>query len=106
MKFKKTSEADPAKAFIEAAAEPMVQQRIGTSQHQVIHPWDSLDPKYRDKRIAGVNLRLTETELSKLQYIKTHTNKSIQAFIMGVLTPVINEEIEKIDAELMGGKNI
>ena len=71
----------------------------------ISHPWDAfVDPKHKDRKSFGVNLRLTETELSKLQYIKTHTNKSIQAFIMEVLLPVINEEIEKIDVKLMGGE--
>ncbi len=86
MSFKPTPKIDPATAFIEAA-EPEKRDRL---------PWEDLDPKYKDKRIAGVNLRLTETELCKLQYIKTHTNKSIQSFIMEALMPVINEEIENI----------
>ena len=96
MSFKPTPKIDPAAAFIEAAE----------AEKQIVHPWEDLDPKYKDKRIAGVNLRLTETELCKLQYIKTHTNKSIQAFIMDVLLPAITEQIDKIDAAIIEGKKM
>jgi len=101
MSFKKVPTVDPdkAKAFIEAAA-----QAEEPDRPQLVHPWDSLPEDFKDKHVSGVNLRLTPTELSKLQYIKKHTNKSIQAFVMDALLPAINKEIDRIDAEIIDGK--
>lgn len=105
MSYHKRPQVDPAKAFIEGAEveEP--------DRPQIVHPWEELDDmpekyrdKYKTKRSSGVNLRLTEAELSQLQYIKKHTNKSIQAFVMDALLPAINKEIDRIDAEIIGGK--
>ncbi len=82
MKFKKTSEADPAMTFIEGAV-PEEHDRL---------PWADLDPRV----MKGFCLRLSEVELARLQFIKEHRPGSIQAFIKRNLIPAIDKEIQDI----------
>ncbi len=82
MSYQKPPQVDPAKAFIEAA-EPEERDRL---------PWADLDPRV----MKGFNLRLSEVELAKLQYIKENRPGSIQGFIKKVLLSAIDKEIQDI----------
>ncbi len=55
-------------------------------------PWDSAN----DKIIKAVNLRLNESQHSKLKYIADNSPFSIQKFIMSVLEPAIELKIKDI----------
>ena len=58
-------------------------------------PWDDLNPRI----IKGINLRLPETTWAKLNFLKYHTNKSIQSIIMDALLPEIDRQIKELTGE-------
>ena len=58
-------------------------------------PWDDLNPRI----IKGINLRLPETVWAKLNFLKYHTNKSIQSIIMDALLPEIDRQIKELTGE-------
>jgi hypothetical protein len=83
-KFNPRPTLDQAEKFIGAAEEEY--DRL---------PWADLDPRV----MKGFNLRLSEVELAKLQFIKEHRPGSIQGFIKKVVLAAIDKEIQAIIEE-------
>lgn len=88
MSFKRApGRTDPTgvEAFIEAAGKPAV---------TTVFPWEGLDDT---KRRELYNLRFTEAEKEKLEFIVANTKfKSMQEYCMHILRPKIEEEIAKL----------
>jgi hypothetical protein len=96
MAFKKTPTAKtPVSAddFVSAAGQPVVVDSAMLFEPPVSYPWEG---KRNDKRTELYNLRLTEEEKAKLQYIADNTKYSIQSFIRENLMPIIDAEVEKL----------
>lgn len=84
-KFQKKPEVDlsAADAFIAGASDDEAPEPL---------PWMDMNPRV----MRGFNLRLSEVELAKLQYIKEHRPGSIQQFIRRVLMTAIDQEVQGI----------
>ena len=57
-------------------------------------PWENLDDTEKTK---GISLRLTKTDLVKLQYISRNTPYSIQAFCYEQIKRAIAEQLEHLN---------
>lgn len=91
-----------AEEFISGAAESQkpepatpAQERKPAAVMLSRMPWDDLNPRI----IKGINLRLPETVWAKLNFLKYHTNKSIQSIIMDALLPEIDRQIKELTGE-------
>lgn len=72
-------------AFIAAAGKPVL---------ATVLPWEGLDD---EKSRELYNVRFTEAEKAKLEYIVENTKfKSMQEYCMHILRPAINAEIARL----------
>ena len=88
MSFKKRPDLEKASAdFIKGAEAPAEKSR-----GDEYYPWRDANPRIK----KGINLRLDEVQWAKLRFISEKTPYSIQKFIMSVLEPAIEEEIQRL----------
>ena len=57
-------------------------------------PWEGVDDTEKTK---AVNLRLTKSDLLKLQYISKNTPFSIQAFVYGAVKAAIDTKLKELN---------
>lgn len=102
--FIAAAESEPASLQDEAAGQPKVKPPLrstrasaGGNRRGGAKPWE--DPRVRDDVAKAFNLRLPEPLKLKLDFIREQTRVSVHEFIMTVLVPAVDLEIERLERE-------
>lgn len=95
MVFKKTPIAKPPASvddFVSAAGQP-VAVTASEPVSAPVYPWEG---KRSDKPTEVYNMRFTEEQKAKLQFIADNSKYSIQSFVLEALLPAIEQEIKRL----------
>lgn len=93
MVFKKTPPPASVDDFVSAAGQPVAVAATSEPVAATVYPWEG---KRSDKPTEVYNLRFTEEQKAKLQFIADNTSHSIQSFVLQALLPAIEQEIKRL----------
>ena len=96
MAFKKTPAAKPPVTvddFVAAAGQPVAVAATSEPVAATVYPWEG---KRSDKPTEVYNMRFTEEQKAKLQFIADNSKYSIQSFVLEALLPAIEQEIKRL----------
>jgi hypothetical protein len=96
MAFKRPPMAKPpvsADDFVAAAGQPVAVAATSEPVAAPVYPWEG---KRSDKPTEVYNMRFTEEQKAKLQFIADNSKYSIQSFVLEALLPEIEREIKRL----------